>query len=1064
MIGSGASVHYISSYESYDHGTHVTGIAAGKSTALSGIAKDANIIAVQVFSKFPSSLKLASWNSDSLAGLDYVYYIRSNYSIAAVNMSLGSGKYGTSCDSAPQKAAIDNLRSVGIATAIATGNEGYCGYVSSPACISSSVAVGASTDSDFEPAFNNWHPTMQRLFAPGSIVYSAIGDSDTGYGNKSGTSMATPHVTGAWALVKQAVPGGSVTDILAALQSTGVSIATGCTSPSGSVSRIQIDAAITALTGSITGRVTNAGGSGIQNIRVDIYTPGGSSISSAVTDAAGNYTAGGIPTGSCKVYFYGNNTGYISEWYNDKQVITSADVVAVTAPGTTPGIDAVLAREVGSIAGRVTNAGGAGIQNIRVDIYTPSGSSISSAVTDAVGYYTAGGIPTGSCKVYFYGNNTGYVSEWYNDKQVITSADEVAVTAPGTTPGIDAVLAREVGSIAGRVTNTDDSGIENVEVSIVSTDGYGIINTFTDASGNYTAGGIPTGSYKVYFHGNNAGYVSEWYNDKQDLDSADVVAVTAPGTTSGIDAVLALGGSIAGRVTNTDDSGIENVEVSIFSTDGYGITNTFTDASGNYTAGGIPTGSYKVYFHGNNAGYVSEWYNDKQDLDSADVVAVTAPGTTAGIDAVLAPGGSIAGRVTNTGGGGIQNIRVDIYTPEESPVSSAVTDASGNYSAGGIPTGSYKVYFYGNNAGYVSEWYDDKQVITSADELAVTAPGTTSGISAVLAREVGSIAGRVTNAGGSGIQNIRVDIYTPGGSSISSAVTDAAGNYTAGGIPTGSCKVYFYGNNTGYISEWYNDKQVITSADVVAVTAPGTTPGIDAVLAREVGSIAGRVTNAGGAGIQNIRVDIYTPSGSSISSAVTDAVGYYTAGGIPTGSCKVYFYGNNTGYVSEWYNDKQVITSADEVAVTAPGTTPGIDAVLAREVGSIAGRVTNTDDSGIENVEVSIVSTDGYGIINTFTDASGNYTAGGIPTGSYKVYFHGNNAGYVSEWYNDKQDLDSADVVAVTAPGTTAGIDAVLALGGSIAGRVTNTGGGGIQNIRVDIYTPEESAYLICCY
>ena len=52
----------------------------------------------------------------------------------------------------------------------------------------------------------------------------------------------------------------------------------------------------------------------------------------------------------------------------------------------------------------------------------------------------------------------------------------------------------------------------------------------------------------------------------------------------------------------------------------------------------------------------------------------------------------------------------------------------------------------------------------------------------------------------------------------------------------------------------------------------------------------------------------------------------------------------------------------------------------------------------------------------------------GLLTGSYKVYFYGDNSGYVSEWYNDKQDVNSADPVSVTAPGTTLGIDAVLGL------------------------------------
>ena len=264
MTGPGAAAHYSSKSDAaYDHGTHVAGIAAGHSASLSGMAKDANIIAVQVFSRFAASYPscsggpcILSYTSDQVAGLDYVYSIRGSYSIAAVNMSLGGGSYSSACDSMSHKASIDNLRSVGIATAIATGNNYYCGYVSAPACISTSVAVGASDDSDVEASFSNWHPAMQRLFAPGISIYSSTADSDTSYESWSGTSMATPHVTGAWALIKQAVPSASVTDILAALQSAGVSISTSCSSPSGSVPRIRVDTAINSLIAPSTSSTT----------------------------------------------------------------------------------------------------------------------------------------------------------------------------------------------------------------------------------------------------------------------------------------------------------------------------------------------------------------------------------------------------------------------------------------------------------------------------------------------------------------------------------------------------------------------------------------------------------------------------------------------------------------------------------------------------------------------------------------------------------------------------------------------------------------------------------------
>lgn len=55
-------------------------------------------------------------------------------------------------------------------------------------------------------SLSNWHPTLQKLFAPGMYVYSSAGDSGTNCESWSGTSMATSHVAGAWALLRQSPP------------------------------------------------------------------------------------------------------------------------------------------------------------------------------------------------------------------------------------------------------------------------------------------------------------------------------------------------------------------------------------------------------------------------------------------------------------------------------------------------------------------------------------------------------------------------------------------------------------------------------------------------------------------------------------------------------------------------------------------------------------------------------------------------------------------------------------------------------------------------------------------
>ncbi len=253
-----------SSFCGYEHGTHVAGIAAGEDTnrvpPLSGVARGANVVAVQVFSKFtisppcdascPSCLQ--TWDADVIAGLNHVYSLRLTYNIAAVNMSLGGGgpfDDQTSCDNnnSATKAIIDSLRTAGIATVIATGNDGFCSGISAPACVSSAISVGAVSDADIEPAFNNYG-TLLDLFAPGVDVLSSVASSDTAYASLSGTSMATPHVAGGWAILKQACPSSSVTEAFNALQSTGAGIFNAC-SGGGSYPqhRIRINTAIDAL-------------------------------------------------------------------------------------------------------------------------------------------------------------------------------------------------------------------------------------------------------------------------------------------------------------------------------------------------------------------------------------------------------------------------------------------------------------------------------------------------------------------------------------------------------------------------------------------------------------------------------------------------------------------------------------------------------------------------------------------------------------------------------------------------------------------------------------------------
>ena len=184
-----------------------------------------------------------------MAGLEHVLALGDSLPIAAANLSVGGGSWSSqaSCDlaNASLKAAIDDLRAAGIATVAAAGNEGQQGALIAPACISSAVSVGATTDADEVASFSNTAPYLS-LFAPGVNIVSSVPLDLLGFdfGVTHGTSMAAPHVSGAWSVLKQTDPDVSVADALAALRETGVPV----TDPGGNdVPRLRLSPAVDAL-------------------------------------------------------------------------------------------------------------------------------------------------------------------------------------------------------------------------------------------------------------------------------------------------------------------------------------------------------------------------------------------------------------------------------------------------------------------------------------------------------------------------------------------------------------------------------------------------------------------------------------------------------------------------------------------------------------------------------------------------------------------------------------------------------------------------------------------------
>jgi subtilisin family serine protease len=279
------------------HGTHVAGIAAGNGPSFDGIARGAGLMAIRVFHQVNCGGTPCASASlmDIVAGLERVFNLRETYDIAAVNLSLGIQNlpFLSPCDSAYplMTAAIGNLKSVGIPTVISSGNDAddnsdFFFAISFPACISTAISVGATSDGsgsfgpDFIMSFSN-SASFLSLLAPGYLINSSIPGG--AFAEFSGTSMAAPHVAGAWAVMKQQNPDASVQQILDGLKNTGKPIRdprNGITKSRVAFTVVQLAASaynVTESVGSATIALTRTGAT-FGTVSVHYATSAGSAI------------------------------------------------------------------------------------------------------------------------------------------------------------------------------------------------------------------------------------------------------------------------------------------------------------------------------------------------------------------------------------------------------------------------------------------------------------------------------------------------------------------------------------------------------------------------------------------------------------------------------------------------------------------------------------------------------------------------------------------------------------------------------------------------------------------
>jgi hypothetical protein len=509
------------------HGTAVAGIAAGANgvAGISGVAPGANLISIQVTTRLENCVPggiscLIFFESDLIRALERVLVLAGPGNvnrIAAVSTSVGSGRFlsQAGCDTwfAPIKAAIDNLRSIHIPVIVSAGNNTYTDGLNAPACISSAVSAGATTKTDALTWYSNRAPFLS-LMAPGgdgltnagAVITSLPGGA---YGLANGTSISGPHIAGAWAILKQAVPGASVAQVLAALRG-GVPIpdpGTGRSYP-----RIDVNAARLALSGvngapGAPGRPAVLGSGNFVSLSWPAPVSGGAPQGYIIRArlAAGGPVVASLPLGEILsadltapngTYVVSIQAANAAGLGPESAPLTLNVPLTPPPPGPPTGLAALVAGSSVHLFWTPPASGGEPVGYLLLAALSPGGPPIAGLTIPAPSWWTTiPGVPAGTYYLRLAAFNLGGAS---------TLSNEVAVTVtPPQLPG-PPVLSQP--TITGNTVNLawtrgpGETPVSYIVRASVSRGGP-VVASLQVAATALSVPGVPRGTYFIVVHG-----------------------------------------------------------------------------------------------------------------------------------------------------------------------------------------------------------------------------------------------------------------------------------------------------------------------------------------------------------------------------------------------------------------------------------------------------------------------------------------------------------------------------------------------------------------------------------
>jgi hypothetical protein len=462
-----------------------------------------------------------------------------------------------------------------------------------------------------------------------------------------------------------------------------------------------------ALTGDVTGLVTDTSGNPLSDARVRLVPQNAGRAYSATTDSNGDYVVDNVLDGNYTVKV--RDQGYIP----NASLPETLDLTLVGADNPAPTVQLTPIAS-GTVSGQVTDSNGNPLADASVRLvlsnYVPpamvaelQASSMAAfaagalqtgfidtdgygvtATTDANGDYIINDVLVGS--YYIRARDSGYTAN--------TSTSFTVAAGTNTAPTVQ-LFAVTHGTITGQITDDSGNPLSGAGVGLVPVTAsgpniqshYAII---TNANGDYSIKNVLAGAYTV--SGGEIGYTAN--------QSASFTVVAGSNTAPTVALTKIVYGKVSGQITDAQGNPLPHVQVTITNqSSSTPFTSTAeTDSNGDYTFKHVVTGSYKITT--NDSGYLV--------ATSAAFTAGTGPNTAPTVELSPIELGTITGEITDASGDPLKGATVSVLaagttfppTPRDigngivitvpEYIVAAKTNSKGIYTLNNVPVGTYK--------------------------------------------------------------------------------------------------------------------------------------------------------------------------------------------------------------------------------------------------------------------------------------------------------------------------------------------------------------------------------------